>query len=71
MQFLNPRTGQWHTYKQGLFASLYWEDTDVANVVQEMFSGECAGREMRLKITGAGTSSSAYFTISASVEFYN
>lgn len=71
VEFLNPRTGKWHTYKQGLFASLYYEDTDVASGVYECFSGLCAGREFRLKITGAGTTSSAYFTISASVEFWN
>lgn len=70
-QFLNRTTGKWHTYKQSLFASLFYEDTDVASGVKEMFNGDCAGREFRITLTGVGTTSSAYFTVSASVEFYN
>ncbi len=71
VQFLNPNSGQWHTYKQGLFAALFWEDTDVADGVREMFSGDAAGREMRITLTGVGTTGSAYFTVSASVEFHS
>jgi len=71
VQFASSVTGKWHTYKQGLFASLYWEDTDVASGVQECFDGRCAGRFFRIKLTGAGVSSTAYFTVSASVEFFN
>lgn len=71
VQFRDPHTGKWHSYKQGLFASLFYEDADVASGVQECFSANCVGREFRLKVTGAGTTSSAYFTISAAVEFWN
>ena len=70
VQFLDTQSGKWHTYKQGLFASLYYEDTDTASGILEMFSGECAGRAMRIVLTGTGTTSSAYFTVSASVEFW-
>lgn len=71
VQFLDRWSGKWYTYKQGPFAALFWEDTDVASGVQECFEGECVGREMRVTLTGVGTTSSAYFTVSAGVEFRN
>jgi len=71
LEYLEPNTGKWHSYKQGLFASLYYEDTDTASGIDEMFSGECVGRNVRIKLTGAGTSGSAYFTVSAAMEFFN
>ena len=71
IQFASTVTGKWHTYKQGPFASLYWEDVDTATAIQECFEGSCAGRLFRIKLTGAGVTSSAYFTVSASVEFLN
>ena len=71
VQFASQVTGKWHTLKQGLFAALFWEDTDVASGVYECFRGQCAGRQLRVKLTGVGVSSSAYFTVSASVEFRN
>jgi len=71
VQFRNPNDEKWYTYKQGPFASLYWEDQDTASGIQESFSGDCAGREMRLTLTGSGTTSSAYFDVSAYVEFYS
>lgn len=71
VQFLDPWTGKPHTYKQGLFASLFYEDEDTADGIYECFSGECAGRAMRVTLTGAGTSGSAYFTVDTAVEFRN
>ena len=71
VQFGSDITKRWHTFKQDLFASLYWEDTDVASGVQECFQGLCAGRLFRIKLTGAGVDSTKYFTVSASVEFFN
>lgn len=70
-EFLDPSTGKWYSYKQGLFASLYYEDGDTASGIYEVFTGECVGRDMRLKLTGVGTDSSNYFTVSAAVEFFN
>lgn len=69
VEFLSERSGKWHTYKQGLFASLYYEDADTATEVDEMFSGDCAGRAMRIRAVGTGTSATLTFTVSASVEF--
>ena len=69
VQFANSITGKWHTYKQGLFASLFWEDADTASGIAECFKGPCDGRLFRIKLIGAGVTGAAYFTVSASVEF--
>jgi len=71
LQFLSRWDGQWHTLKQGPFAALFYEDGDTASGIQECFEGMCAGREMRLLITGVGTTSNEYFTITAALEFFN
>ncbi len=71
VQFLEPRSGAWCSYNQGVFAALYYEDGDTATEVNECFEGECMGREFRVKITGVGTTSVAYFVTSVSVEFRN
>jgi len=70
-EFLNDDDGQWYSYKQGLFAALFYEDTDCAAGIYEVFNGDCVGRDIRFKITGEGTSAQAYFTIALSVEFWN
>jgi len=70
-EFLNDDNSQWHTYKQGLFAALFYEDTDCATEIHEVFNGDCAGRDIRFKVTGDGCSAQAYFTVQLSVEFWN
>lgn len=69
VQFLDRWSGRWSTYKQGPFAALFWEDTDVADGVSECFHGEVCGRAMRVTLTGVGTSAQAYFTVSVAVDF--
>jgi len=71
VEFLDRWTGKWYTHKQGLFASLYYEDTDTATGIWECFQGECLGRQMRVKLTGAGVSTSNYFTVSIGVDLWN
>lgn len=71
VQFLESTSNEWHTYKQGPFAALYYEDEDTATETKECFVGDCAGRRMRLKITAVGTAAAKTFTVSAAVEFYN
>lgn len=71
VEFLDRWTGKWHSYKQGLFASLYYEDGDTASGIYECFQGMCLGRAMRVKLTGAGTSGSAYFTTSIGLDLWN
>ncbi len=71
VQFMNRWDGQFYTLKQDPFAALYYEDGDTATIVQEAFQCDCAGRNMRVKLTGAGVSAAAYFAVSASADFVN
>jgi len=70
-EFLNDDNSRWHTYKQGLFAALFFEDADCATEIHEVFNGDCAGRDIRFKVTGEGVDDTHYFTIQLSVEFWN
>lgn len=71
VQFHDPWSHEWNTYRQGLFAALYYHDpTNVVNV-NECFQGECMGREFRVRITGTAATGTHYFTTSVSVEFRN
>lgn len=71
VEFLDRWTGRWYTHKQGLFASLYYEEVDTVSGIWESFQGDCLGRAMRVKLTGAGVSSSNYFTVSIGVDLWN
>ena len=71
LQYRERWSSNWYTYKQGLFASLFYEDTDVASIIRECFSGPVLGREIRITLTGVGTTGSATFTVSAALEFRN
>ncbi len=71
VEFLDPWTGQWYTYKQGPFAALYWEYSDTASGIYECFVGDVLGRAMRVKLTGAVTSAGVYYTVSIGVDFWN
>ncbi len=71
VEFLNRWTNQWYTYKQGLFAALFYEDTDTANRIYESFQGDVLGRAMRVKLTGIGVSDANHFHVSIGVDFWN
>ena len=71
VEFLDRWTGAWYTYKQGLFAALFYEDTDTANRIFEAFQGDVLGRDMRVKLTGIGVSAANHFHVSISVDFWN
>jgi len=71
VEFLDPWTGRWYTHKQGLFAALFYEDTDTATGIWECFVGDVLGRAMRVKLTGLGTDATHYFTVSIGVDFWN
>lgn len=60
----------WHEYRQGPFASLYYEDQDTASGLLVCLSGDCAGRTFRLRAVATGTSATALFTATAQAEFY-
>ena len=71
VQFLNRWDGQWYTYKQGPFAALFWEDGDTGSGIYECFVGECLGRAIRVTLTGVGTSSTAIFDVSVTLDLFN
>lgn len=71
VQFLSRWTGQWYTYKQGLFAALFYEDTDTAAGIWECFQGEVLGRAMRVKLTGIGVSAANHYHVNIDTDFWN
>src|SRR3990167_2764088 len=71
VEFLEPESGVWHKYNEGVFASLYYEDTAVATEQDDIYTGYCLGRAPRGRAGGAGTTSSATFTVSAAVELFD
>lgn len=71
VQFSDDGGTTWFTFKQGVFASLYYEDTDVASGIKECFSGMCAGRDFRLRVVASGTDATNSFTVTAKVEFWS
>jgi len=70
-QFEDYGADPWTDYLQGLFASCCFEDVDTAAGLHVCFSGDCAGRLFRLRVTEAGTSALLYFTVTARVEFWS
>jgi len=71
VEFLDRWSGKWHTYKQGPFAALFWEDTDTADGIYECFVGDVLGRAVRVKLTGLGTEAKLYFTTSIGMDLWN
>jgi len=78
VEFMDRWSGQWYSYKQGLFAALFWEDTDTASGIYEAFVGDCLGRAVRVKVTGVDVaasgnvfSSTKYFTVSIGIDLWN
>lgn len=71
VEFLDAYSGRWHTYKQGLFASLFWEDTETASGIAECFKGDVLGRAMRIAIDTVGTTSTKYFDVTLTADFWN
>ena len=69
-QFSDDGGTTWYSYKQGLFASLFYEDVDTASGIKECFSGDVAGRDMRLRVVATDTSATLKFTVTVKVEFY-
>ncbi len=59
----------WFHNAQDMFASLIYDDTVVASGLRQVFRGEVAGAEMRLRAIGTGLSSSNTFTFSAFIQF--
>lgn len=71
VEFLDRWTGRWYSYKQGPFAALFWEDGDTASGIYECFVGDVLGRAVRVKLTGVGTESAKYFTVSIGIDLWD
>jgi len=70
-QFADYGKGPWCDFPQGLFAALGYHDAVAAVDISDCFTGDCAGRRMRLRVIETSTSEQAYFTVSARVEFWS
>jgi hypothetical protein len=54
----------WFDFEEGLWASLYWEDTDTASGINKCFLLPCGGMdEVRFVVTGTGTDATNYFDV--------
>lgn len=71
VEFLDRWTSRWYTYKQGLFAALFYEDVDTKDRIFECFQGDVLGRDFRVKLTGIGVSDANHFHVSIGVDFWN
>ena len=71
VQFLDRWSGQWHNFKQGLFAALFYEDADTDPAIYECFEGPVLGRALRLKVTANDASDAHFWEFEATVDFWN
>jgi len=63
----SPDGVTWWDFEEGLWASLYWEDTDTASGIRKAFLLPCGGQDkMRFVVTGTGTTGAAYFDFKVS-----
>ena len=61
-QFSDDAGGTWWDFEEGLFASLYWEDTDTAAGINKTFLLPCGGiDDIRIRIVGTGTDATNFF----------
>ena len=71
VEFLDRWTELWYSYKQGLFAALFYEDADTVNGIWECFQGDVLGRAIRVKLTGATVAGADHFHVSIAVDFWS
>ena len=70
-QFSNDGGVTFHSFLQGLFASLFFEDTVMSSEITEVYSGEVNGSSFRLRVVATGTTATSTFKVTARVEFSN
>jgi len=70
-QFSDYDQGDWCDYAQGLFAALGYSDAVAAVNIHQCFSGACAGRFFKVRVTGTGVAVATAFTATARVEFWS
>lgn len=67
-QFTPDSGANWYDFEEGLWASLYWEDTDTASGIYKAFLLPCGGiDQMRIRAVGTGTDATNYFDVTVMV----
>ena len=63
-QFSHNNGANWSDFVEGLWASLYWEDTATAAGIRQMFLLPCGGQDLvRFRVVTTGTAPGATFTV--------
>lgn len=63
-QFSDDNGVNWHDFEEGLWASLYWEDTDTASGIRKAFLLPCGGQNLvRFRAIGTGTGANDTFAV--------
>ena len=70
-QFSDDGGTTFFNYLQGIWASMFFEDTVMTSAIGRAFDGKVVGRLFRLRIEAVGTTAVNTFTASADVEFRN
>ena len=61
----------WWDFEEGLWASLYWEDTDTAAGVNKAFNLPLGGiDDWRIRVVGTGTDATNYFDVTVIYRCY-
>lgn len=59
----------WYQLLEGVWASMFFEDTLLANTIRRVFTGPVVAGLMRVRIVGSGTTASNTFTATIKVVF--
>ena len=63
-QYTHDGGTTWWDFEEGLWASLFWEDTDTAAGINKAYLLPCGGiDEIRIRLVGAGTDATNYFDV--------
>ena len=63
-QFSDDAGTTWWDFEEGLWASLYWEDTDTAAGINKAFLLPCGGiDDIRIRVVGTGTDATNFFDV--------
>lgn len=63
---------QWWDFEEGLWASLFWEDTDTAAGIYKVFLLPCGGQDnVRFNVVATGTDANNLFTVTIKVREFH
>lgn len=67
-QFSDDGGTTWYNFLQGIWAAMFFEDTEVASGVTYCFSCPAVGRLFRLRAVAVGSDATNFFTVAAKAE---